>query len=56
MNTKTTDQILEEIAVKHLFVETLETRKSDRLDFYDVAVWSMKNALQAAFEAGKNSR
>ena len=33
-------------------VETLETRKSDSLDFYDIAVWSIKEALEAAYQAG----
>lgn len=49
----TTEQTLETIARKHLGIETLETRKSDRLDFHDVAVWSIEAALKAAFEAGK---
>jgi hypothetical protein len=35
-----------------LSIETLETRNSDSLDFYDVAVWSLKKALQEAYEAG----
>lgn len=51
--TKTIDALLESIARKHLLVETLETRGSDRLDFSDVAVWSIKAALLAAFEAGQ---
>jgi hypothetical protein len=32
--------------------ETLETRKSDRLDFHDTAVWCIRDALEAAFKAG----
>lgn len=40
------------IAIKHLGIETLETRNSDRLDFHEIAVWSIKEALQAAFMAG----
>lgn len=40
------------IAQKHLRIETLETRNSDRLDFHDVAVWSIRDALEAAFKAG----
>jgi len=31
--------LLLEIAERHLFVETLETRNSDRLDFHEHAVW-----------------
>jgi hypothetical protein len=46
------DQILTDIAQKHLNIETLETRKSDSLDFHDVAVWCLKDALQEAYEAG----
>lgn len=48
--------ILSEIAKKHLGIPTLETRKSDRLDFHDVAVWSLRAALAAAFESGAQSR
>jgi len=40
------------IAQKHLRIDTLETRHSDRLDFHDVAVWSLRDALEAAFKAG----
>ena len=46
------DQLLTEIAKKHLNLETLETRNSDSLDFHDVAVWAIKDALQEAYEAG----
>jgi hypothetical protein len=30
----------------------IETRRSDSLDFHDVAVWSVRAALEAAFRAG----
>ena len=46
------ETILTLIAQKHLGVETLETRRSDRLDFYDTAVWNIREALEAAFKAG----
>jgi hypothetical protein len=36
----------------HLFIETLQTRHRDSLDFHDVSVWGVKSALQAAFDAG----
>ena len=49
------DTILADIATKHLFLETLEGRNSDSLDFHDMAVWSIKAALEAAFEAGRQS-
>jgi hypothetical protein len=44
--------LLEEIALKHFFVETLQTQNRDCLDFHDVSVWAIESALRAAFEAG----
>lgn len=44
---------IEKIACDHLGLTTLETRRSDALDFSDQAVWSLRAALAAAFEAGK---
>ena len=55
MNNQARDQQLQKIAIDHLFIETLETRNSDRLDFHDVSVWAVKAALQAAFQAGQQS-
>ena len=49
------DRILAQIAKDELHLETLETRKSDSLDFHDCAVWSIKAALEAAYEAGQQS-
>ena len=46
------EALILEIASKHFFIETLETRNSDRLDFHDVAVWAMRNALEEAYAAG----
>lgn len=48
----TMDQIVAKIAATHLGFETLETQKSDRLDFKEVAVWRAKEALEDAFKAG----
>ena len=48
----TIDQIFALIAQRHLCIETLETRNSDRLDFHDVSVWGVRSALEAAFKAG----
>ncbi|PZP83394.1 MAG: hypothetical protein DI582_11055 [Azospirillum brasilense] len=45
--------LLATIAKQHLHIETLEIRNSDSLDFHDVAVWGVKDALLAAYEAGK---
>ena len=33
--------------------EDLEPKDSDDLDFLDVSVWSLKDALVAAYELGK---
>lgn len=48
-------EAISEIASKHLKIKTLETRKSDALDFHNVAVWSIKEALEAAFDAGRTA-
>ena len=55
MTTANRQSAIEEIARKHLHLETLETRKMDSLDFSDQAVWSIEAALIAAFEAGRQS-
>ena len=47
------EALIFEIAAKHFFIETLETRRSDGLDFHDVAVWAMRAALEDAYEAGR---
>lgn len=43
------------IARETLGIQTLETRRSDELDFHDVAVWSIREALERAFDAGLKS-
>lgn len=43
---------IERIAIEVCGFETLETRKSDRLDFKEVAVWNLEAALKAAYLAG----
>jgi hypothetical protein len=43
------------IAARELGIETLETRRSDSLDFHDVAVWTLEAALVAAYEAGRGA-
>jgi len=47
------DDALAEIARDVLGIETLETRKSDDLDFHDLAVWTIEKALKIAYEAGR---
>ncbi|PKM01463.1 MAG: hypothetical protein CVV16_14480 [Gammaproteobacteria bacterium HGW-Gammaproteobacteria-6] len=47
---------IEAIAKKHLRLDTLETRNADSLDFHDHAVWQVRDALQAAYDAGADSK
>lgn len=47
--------VLLRIAREELGVPTLTTRNSDALDFHDVAVWSLRNALAAAYDAGRRA-
>ena len=49
------DALLLQIAERHLFLETLETRNSDSLDFHEHGVWAIRSALEAAFEAGRRT-
>ena len=51
------EALLLAIAQKHIpGIETLEERKSDDLDFPDIAVWALHDALNAANEAGRTPR
>ena len=52
---QTLDKQMQQIALDHLFIETLETRNSDRMDFHEVSVWGVKSALMAAYEAGRQA-
>jgi len=48
-------KILEKIAQEKLWLETLETRRSNELDFHDLSVWMIRDALEAAYKAGQSS-
>jgi len=52
---KDIDRQLQQIALDHLFIDTLETRNSDRMDFHEVSVWAVKSALMAAYQAGRQA-
>ena len=52
---KALENLLQQIALDHLFIDNLETRNSDRLDFHEVSVWGVKSALMAAYEAGRQA-
>jgi len=49
------DATIRLIANDVLGIETLDARKSDSLDFHDLAVWQIRKALEAAYEAGRKS-
>lgn len=34
-------------------IDTLETRRSDSLDFHELSVWSLRELLTSAYELGK---
>ncbi len=53
---RTKDEQLGIIAKKYFDIETLETRRSDCLDFHDVAVWQIKEVLGAAYKLGRKSK
>ena len=50
---KPIDTLFTKIATEHLGISTLRTRNSDSLDFHHVAVWQVRQALEAAYQAGK---
>jgi hypothetical protein len=50
-----TDEVLRQIAASVLEIETLEVRGSDSLDFHEVNVAAVREALAAAYEAGRGS-
>jgi len=47
--------LLTKIAKRHLHIDTLVTRHSDRLDFHDVSAAGVVDALYAAYLAGVNA-
>ena len=55
MSNPSQEQVIEQIALDHLFIQTLETQNSDRHDFHDVSVWAIKSALEAAYAAGASA-
>jgi hypothetical protein len=52
MTASAEDQAILKIAQRVLKLETLDTRRSDSLDFSDQAVWQIRAALEAAYDAG----
>lgn len=49
------EEVVEKIAWEYLGI-TLKTQNSDGLDFHDVAVWAIRQAMELAYEAGRASK
>ena len=49
------DKILEKIVQERMGI-TLERRGSDSEDFHDISVWALKEMLEKAYQAGKDSK
>ena len=49
------DRELASIAKRILQIPTLETRKSDQLDFHEVGVWSLQEALRLAYRLHRDA-
>ncbi|MGE4160021.1 MAG: hypothetical protein AB7F75_13095 [Planctomycetota bacterium] len=47
---------IQKIAHEILGLETLEDRNRDCLDFHDLGVSTIRQALEAAYEAGRQTR
>lgn len=50
--TKDRDRAIRRIAILHLDIKSLETPTRYPLDFYDLTVWNIRAALNAAYAAG----
>ncbi len=46
------ERSVSEIAQRVLRLDSLQTRHSDALDFHELAIWSIREALLAAHAAG----
>lgn len=55
MKMSAKEQAIAKIAKEVLWLETLKTRNSDSLDFYDLSVWGIREALDRAYEEGAKS-
>lgn len=52
---KSMNKTVEAIAKKHFQIETMEVRNMDSLDFYEVSITSIREALTEAYQAGVDS-
>lgn len=47
------EQAVTRIAREVLDLETLDERRMDDLDFHELSVWQIRQALEQAYEAGR---
>jgi len=50
------DEEILKLIQEDCWISTIETQKSDSLDFHDVHIASLVALVKKAFEAGKNSK
>lgn len=50
---ETPKETIARIAKAHLGIKTLEHQNSDSLDFHDLAVWQIEEALMEAYKIGR---
>lgn len=48
------DALEREVITRHLDIDTLDVANSDAKDFHTLAVWKIREALQAAYLSGLN--
>jgi hypothetical protein len=56
MTEQSIEKRLEEIARSYTKFGDLKTRDNDGEDFKEVSVWSLREALRAAYEAGRQAK
>ena len=52
---KSKEELMKRIILNVLHFESTEEQKSDSIDFKEVSIWTIKNALDAAYLAGQLS-
>ena len=52
---KQKEQTIQRIVREVLWLQTLEQRGRDHLDFHEVSIWQIRRALEQAYEAGRAS-
>jgi hypothetical protein len=55
-DTESREQAVARIALECVGLKTLKRRGRDALNFQDLAIWNIRDALQAAWDAGAEGR